>query len=59
MDNNKEIFLSDNTIKLGVLKEKLSDVYSLEVLTKNEKYFYIGTIFVLGGFILYKYFKKQ
>jgi hypothetical protein len=58
MDNNKEIFLPDTTVKLGVLKEKLSDVYGLKVISRNTNYLYIGTIIIFGSIILYNSLKK-
>lgn len=59
MDNNKEIFLPDTTVKLGTLKEKLSDVYGLSVITKTQRNIIIGAFSVLTGFVLYSFFKKK
>lgn len=36
MKEDKIIFLPDTTIKLKTLKEKLSNLYGLEIITKKE-----------------------
>jgi hypothetical protein len=59
MNDNKEIFLSDTTNKLGSLKKNLSDVYGLTIITSKEKYIYIGLITLLTGVILYNYLKEK
>jgi hypothetical protein len=59
MNNNVDIFLPDTTVKLGTLKEKLSDIYGLEVMTKTQKYLCVSAIVVLGGIVLYQYFKDK
>jgi hypothetical protein len=59
MDKNLQIFLPDTTLKLGVLNEKLSSVYGLEVINKKQKYLCIGAIVLLGGIVLYKYLKNK
>jgi len=59
MDNNKEIFLPDTTVKLGTLKEKLSDVYGLSVITKTQRNIIIEAFSVLTVFVLYSFFKKN
>jgi hypothetical protein len=58
MDNNSEIFLPETTVKLSVLKTKLSEVYGLELVTKKQKYLYISAIIILGGIVLYQATKK-
>jgi hypothetical protein len=59
INNNKEIFLPDSSIKLGNLKKNLSDVYGLSIITKKEKYIYIGIVTLLTGIILYNYLKEK
>lgn len=58
MNNDKDIFLADTTMKYGVLKKKLYDVYDLNLITKTEKSIYVGLIVILSGIIIYQYIKK-
>ena len=58
MDEKKEIFLSDTNMKLGSLKNKLSEVYGLDIISKNQKRIYVGIILALTGIVLYQYLKK-
>jgi hypothetical protein len=58
MNEEKEIFLPDTSIKLKNLKSKLNNVYELDLITKREKMIYIGILGILGGIILYKFLKK-
>lgn len=58
MDDNKEIFLPDTTVKYKVLKEKLEENYGLSLMTKKSKYIYVGSILILGAFLIYKTLKK-
>lgn len=59
MINEKEIFLPDSNVKLGNLKKNLSDVYGLSIITKKEKYIYMGIVTLLTGIILYNYLKEK
>jgi len=59
MNKDKEIFLPDSSIKLGNLKKNLSDVYGLSIISKKEKYIYIGIVTLLTGIILYNYLKEK
>jgi len=58
MNNDKDIFLADTTMKYSVLKKKLSDVYELDLITRREKSIYIGLVLILSGIIIYQYIKK-
>jgi len=54
MSGSTEIFLPDTTVSFEKLKKKLNEVYDLELITKKEKYIYIGVVVLLGGFLIYK-----
>lgn len=58
MNEDKEIFLPDTTIKLKNLKSKLSEVYGLDVVSKKERIIYFGIIIALGSIVLYQTLKK-
>ena len=36
MNENKEIFLPETTLKLGTLKKVLNDVYGLDIVEKGK-----------------------
>lgn len=59
MDSEKPIYLPDTTIKYGDLKNNLKRVYGLEVVTKTQKYLYLGLVGVLTIIVLKNIIKKQ
>jgi hypothetical protein len=53
MTENTDIFLPDTTIKLKSLKKTLSDVYGLDVVSKNQKYILYISLLALGISFIY------
>jgi hypothetical protein len=53
MNDSKEIFLPDTTISVKSLKKTLSDVYGLDVISKNQKYILYGSLFLLSISLIY------
>ena len=58
MDNEKPIYLPDTTIKYGDLKSNLKRIYGLEVVTKTQKYLYLGLVGVLAIIVFKNIIKK-
>ncbi len=54
MDNNKDIFLPDTTVKYGNLKKKLREVYGLDIIEKKTKYIFISVTVILVIALIYK-----
>lgn len=48
MNDEKEIFLPDTTVKYGTLKKKLSENYDLVLIDKTKRNLYLGITVLLG-----------